>query len=343
MKNGLHRPAGARRVSRELSTTIAIVLALVVVLLCLPVLLFLKQAYVPPAVAASQPFTVTVDPVNKTIVDDPDIEAHLSFPSPLGAAVASAGDVVDRIAYAVAETPLYSMLGASDAPQFVVIEPGFRKEEVANAFAKALKWNAADKKAFLALNASDTPPLPDGTFTPGFYMVGSSTTLEDAENMTDDRFAKLVLSRYSTTTADVIPLDETLTVASLIQRETGDREEMRMISGIIWNRIFAGMKLQIDATLQYAKTSAKKGAVTNWWPKVAPSDKYIKSAYNTYQNQGLPPAPISNPGISAIIAALNPKKTDCLFYFHDQKGDFHCSATYEEHVALLKEYFGQGK
>jgi UPF0755 protein len=100
------------------------------------------------------------------------------------------------------------------------------------------------------------------------------------------------------------------------------------------------MRLQIDATLQYAKGSNPQHV---WWPKVTPSDKYIASAYNTYKNEGLPPAPIANPSMEAIIAALNPKKTDCMYYFHDKKAGFHCTKTYEEHVALLKEYYGKGK
>jgi UPF0755 protein len=60
-------------------------------------------------------------------------------------------------------------------------------------------------------------------------------------------------------------------------------------------------------------------------------------------NKGLPPTPIANPSVAAVLAALNPTKTDCLFYFHDRKGDFHCSETYEGHVAALKKYYGQGR
>jgi UPF0755 protein len=103
------------------------------------------------------------------------------------------------------------------------------------------------------------------------------------------------------------------------------------------------MPLQIDATLQYAKANATTGKTGIWWPQVVPKDKYIKSAYNTYMNGGLPPGPIANPSIASVVAALNPKKTDCLFYFHDQNGNFHCTKTYTEHVALLKKYYGQGK
>ena len=115
---------------------------------------------------------------------------------------------------------------------------------------------------------------------------------------------------------------------------------MRDISGIIWNRLFINMPLQLDASLQYAKGTDSK---TSWWPQVRPADKYIESDFNTYANKGLPPAPISNPSLDAIIAALNPKKTECMYYFHDQRGGFHCNETYEEHVAALKRIYGQGR
>ena len=116
---------------------------------------------------------------------------------------------------------------------------------------------------------------------------------------------------------------------------------MRAISGIIWNRLVANMNLQIDATLQYAK--ANSTATKSWWPKVTPADLSRKSPYNTYVHSGLPPTPIANPSVAAVLAALNPLNTSCMFYFHDNAGRFHCSDTYTEHVTLLKKYFGQGK
>jgi UPF0755 protein len=110
---------------------------------------------------------------------------------------------------------------------------------------------------------------------------------------------------------------------------------MKLISGIIWNRIFKGMKLQMDATLQYAKGSEETG----WWPQVNPQDKNIDSPYNTYMYTELPPSPIASPGLAAIEAAYNPQKTNCLFYLHDKKGVIHCSATYEGHKKNIAKYY----
>jgi UPF0755 protein len=127
--------------------------------------------------------------------------------------------------------------------------------------------------------------------------------------------------------------DTILTIASIIQREAGSKSDMYLVSGIIWNRIFTNMSLQMDATLQYAKGTAENG----WWPKVVPDDKYIESPYNTYKNKGLPPSPIANPGFAAIHAALHPKETECIFYFHKNRKNY-CSKTYEEHKRKIDLY-----
>lgn len=317
------------------------IFALFLILFALPFLFAWKENYTSPQ-AGLAPFTVTVDPEHKTITENPAVEEALSGSGPnLQAAVGNLTDVFEGLSAALSQSSVYQMLASAGAPQFVVVEPGFRKEEVAQAFADALKWDKKTKAEFL--KPADGGLLSEGTMTPGMYAIETGAGGAEAQSLTDERFKNQILSRYGTSTSEVVPIDEALTIASLIQRETADKQEMRLISGIIWNRIFNGMALQLDATLQYAKANSKKGTVTDWWPTVYPRDKYIKSPYNTYQNVGLPPTPISNPGVAAVIAALNPKKTDCLFYFHDKQGDFHCAATYEEHVKLLKKYFGRGR
>ncbi len=219
--------------------------------------------------------------------------------------------------------------------------PAAGRSRSRNAFAQELGWTAAQRKQFLADAKKLEPTLPQGSTVPGIYFA-SVDEPDDVAGLVHDRFTDEILSRYSSSTEQQVPLEDAITVASLIQREAGSWDDMRMISGIIWNRIFAGMKLQIDATLQYSEADQTAGK-GGWWPSVEPKDKYIKSVYNTYLHAGLPPAPIANPSIAAVIAALNPKQTDCLFYFHDSHGQFHCSKTYAEHVKLLKQYYGQGK
>lgn len=229
---------------------------------------------------------------------------------------------------------------ASLSSRVLVIQSGERKEQVADHFAKILGWDSVEKKTFLAGIENAEPELPDGKFFPGTYTAAREASPEEVIPLITGRFNDEVLSRYSDDVAAMVPLNDALTIASLLEREAYDFEDMRLISGVIWNRLFIDMNLQIDATLQYAKGSKPNQP---WWPRVIPNDKYIASVYNTYKNSGLPPAPIANPSLDSILAALNPRKTDCMFYFHDKQAGFHCSKTYAEHVASLKQYYGQGK
>ncbi|MHB1769725.1 MAG: endolytic transglycosylase MltG [Minisyncoccota bacterium] len=297
-----------------------------------------------PSAAPAQ-FPVTVDPKNKTIVENAQVNAFLeSANSPLQAAAGNTGNtawgIFKWIATTIAAAPWYQSIAATDG-RFVTIPPGMRKEQVASIFAAALGWNAKQQREFLTRSADASLPLAEGSFFPGVYFVNIGTTPRTAQALVNDRFATDVLSHYGTTTAKMVPLDEALTVASLIQRETGGPEDMRLISGIIWNRLFVNMDIQIDATLQYAK--ANSVATGSWWPPVTPADRFIRSPYNTYLHSGLPPTPIASPSVAAILAALNPIRTPCFFYFHDQEGKIHCTDTYAEHLALLKKYYGAGK
>lgn len=286
------------------------------------------------------PFPVSVDPSRKLIVENSNVDALLNesgHPS-LSAAAGLAQEFFAWLASAVASLPVYKQLAGADQ-QFVVLQPGYRQEQVTAAFGNVLGWNAGQRATFAKQLKSTPPTLSEGEFVPGTYEVHGAMSPLDVQNMLNDRFTSEILARYSTSTAEQVPLADALTIASLIERETGGTDDMRLISGIIWNRLFTNMNLQIDATLQYAKANNTK----SWWPPVRPADKYIKSAYNTYAHPGLPPGPIASPSVAAVIAALNPKPTDCIFYFHDKYGNFHCSADYKEHVRMLKKYYGQGK
>ncbi|MDO8593503.1 MAG: endolytic transglycosylase MltG [bacterium] len=295
--------------------------------------------------AMHEQFPVTVNPRDKSIVENALVNAFLdSSNSPLQAAAWNVGtifgNVFDWIAIAINDTPLYQSLASVDG-RFVSITAGMRKEQVANAFAKTLGWNAKQKKEFLTASPYSSLPLSEGSFFPGIYLVENRTSPLMAQALVNERFSENILSRYGTTTAQIVPLNQALTIASLIEREAGGPDDMRIISGIIWNRLFTNMNLQIDATLQYAKANTM--ATNSWWPKPLPADRFRKSPYNTYLNKGLPPTPISNPSVASVLAALNPKNTSCIFYFHDASGGFHCSDTYAEHVTLLKKYYGRGK
>lgn len=289
-------------------------------------------------------FPVTVNPASKTITTDPQVEALLATaPSQLPASVGLVRKVFEKLALAIASLPVYQQVaGVAGAPSlFVEIPAGYRQEQVARSFGVELGWTPKERTQFMASAKELEPKLPQGSTVPGIYFASVHEPAQVAD-LVHERFKAEILSKYSSTTEAQVPLEQALTIASLIEKEAGGWDDMRLISGIIWNRLFAGMKLQIDATLQYAEANQKAG-VGGWWPSVEPKDKYIKSAYNTYQKAGLPPSPIANPSVAAVLAALNPKKTDCLFYFHNARGEFFCSPTYAGHVKLLKQEYGRGK
>ncbi len=284
------------------------------------------------------PFPVTVDPRRKLITENTAVNAYLEgngTTSPLSASVSEVfitlWDAFKSSLVRVAHTPWYHSIAsvAGLDGRLVTVTPGMRKEQVANAFTQSLDWDKAEKKEFMTAN--------EGYFFPDTYFVSDEMTPEDVHKLIDKSFSENVSIRYGTTTEKIVPMEQALNIASIIQRETIGNKDMRLISGILWNRLFDDMKLQVDATLQYAKAS--KTADGNWWPKVIPNDKYIKSPYNTYMHKGLPPTPIASPSVGAILAALNPIETPCFYYFNDKKGEFHCSVTYKEHVNLIRKYY----
>lgn len=220
--------------------------------------------------------------------------------------------------------------------RYVRIPEGLRKEQVALIYQKNLNWDNGDIFAFLNKDDPNSVNL-EGHYFPSTYVLLADA---DGESVKDDMVSKFnqnyvntIQKTKSTLNKNVINQETVLKIASLIQRESGAHDQ-RLISGIIWNRIFNGMSLDIDATLQYAKGNEEDG----WWPQVHSADKKIDSPYNTYKNTGLPPSPIASPGNAAIEAAYNPLKTNCLFYLHDANHQIHCSATYAQHQAYINEY-----
>jgi cell division protein YceG involved in septum cleavage len=223
----------------------------------------------------------------------------------------------------------------------VTVPAGLRAVEVASVIKDRVGWSDAEAAEFAGPQAICMAEPIEGRLFPSSYAIAKDAEPAEVRALMVDAFQDAYSDIASTTTAtsSVINDDSILIIASLIQREAAGKHDMRLISGVIWNRIFNDMTLDIDATLQYAKASEdgetpKRG----WWPLVRSEDKYIDSPYNTYANKGLPPTPIANPGADAIAAALDPEDTKCLFYLHDSKRRIHCSPTYKGHVANVNYY-----
>ncbi len=138
--------------------------------------------------------------------------------------------------------------------------------------------------------------------------------------------------------------DRILTIASIIEKEAKTESDMHLVSGVIANRLREGMALQIDATVSYGaclrifNANSKKDCEVHL---IAVGNEIkIDSAYNTYTRSGLPPRPISNPGLAAIKAALNPRG-DYFYYLSTRDGsEIHFSYTGEEHARKRKQYLG---
>jgi len=212
--------------------------------------------------------------------------------------------------------------------RIVRIQEGLRKEEVAQVVADKLNWNPQEKEEFIK-NTN-----VEGYYFPKTYLIYKDDDPSTVKATMLDEFNKQVSTVKKPKSKQITNEDTAIKIASIIQREAASKEDMNLISGIIWNRIFSGMKLQIDATLQYAKGNEEDG----WWQQVTPEDKKLESSYNTYRYTGLPPGPIANPGLAAIAAAYNPEKTNCLFYLHDKNRKIHCAKTYEEHKKNINIY-----
>lgn len=148
---------------------------------------------------------------------------------------------------------------------------------------------------------------------------------------------ELVIRKFLNRFVEVLPTDfeekarklglnprDAIILASLIEKEAQVDSERPIIAQVLLKRLKIGMKLQCDATVQYALGKSK--------PVLSYEDLKIDSPYNTYLHYGLPPGPICNPGLSSIVSAINPANTDYLFYFTKGNGVHIFSRTYEEHL-----------
>ncbi len=340
LKIPLKQPIARRHVMWPLTVLTIVIFSMLIFLLQVKITSYAEietNTVNPNTAAVVTPFPISVNPQTKIITENTAINLYLdtSIASNHTNAKTPAGFFA-MLSSKLARLNWYQNL-ATPINRTLVINSGERNEEVTENFAGILRWNAKKQADFITRMREEAPLVENGTMYPGKYTITKDATPEDVARLVADRFNAEIRTRYTGDIETVVPLKDALIIASLLEREAYDFEDMRYISGVIWNRLFIDMRLQIDATLQYARGGKNN---ERWWPIPVPADKYLKSPFNTYQNAGLPPEPISNPSIDAVIAALNPRQTDCLFYFHDNDGTFYCSKTYEDHVSGLRKVFG---
>ena len=210
-----------------------------------------------------------------------------------------------------------------------------RKEQIGEILAEALGWTQEELTKWNTAYTNQKPEYFEGVYYPDTYLIPVD------EN--GDQVAKRLINRFNEKFAPYVDkyIEANirwvtgLKIASLIAREAAGTNDMKLISGIIWNRLDKGIPLQVDATMQYTLGKNSQG---KWWGSIDIKEKQKDSPYNSYLHKGLPPTPICSPNIDYIEAALNPEETKCLFYLHDHLKQIHCAETYKEHLKNIKEY-----
>ena len=176
----------------------------------------------------------------------------------------------------------------------------------------------------------------EGYLFPDTYLIPKDADIDMIVNLMKNNFQKKFDSVRDTKTT-VLTDAQTIIIASIIEREAIFPEDRPMVASVLINRLNIGMMLGSDPTVMYAL--GYQADTKTWWKKdLTVDDLAINSPYNTRKNAGLPPTPISNPGLSAIEAALAPSKTNYLYFFSDKKGHLHFATTIEGHNANIKKY-----
>jgi UPF0755 protein len=174
---------------------------------------------------------------------------------------------------------------------------------------------------------------PEGRFLPDTYHFPQGTTdlafLTRAYNAMEHYLAEAWTARE-----EGLPLDtpyEALTLASIVEKETGVAGERPVIAGVFIRRLRKGMRLQTDPTVIYGLGERFDG-------NLRASDLRRDTPYNTYTRGGLPPTPIAMPGAASIHAVLHPDKGDALFFVADGSGGHYFSRTLKEHELAVKKF-----
>ncbi|MDY0029291.1 MAG: endolytic transglycosylase MltG [Pseudobdellovibrionaceae bacterium] len=186
----------------------------------------------------------------------------------------------------------------------------------------------------------DTPA--EGTLLPDTYHFTRDEPRIDKINQMQQAMASVKADLWDKRQKDLpfTTWEEAVTLASIVEKETGVAHERKTIAGVFINRLRQGIPLQSDPTVIYAIT---KGAHKNEGQgplgrRLLLKDLQIESPYNTYRNAGLPPGPIANPGKDAIEAVLNPEKNDFIYFVADGTGGHVFAKTLVEHNKNVSEW-----
>ena len=250
-----------------------------------------------------------------------------------GAYVIPQGNSPTEILYRLYDGPT-GRFRAEDIPSDlrVTIPEGLSTQQIAALLEDGDSFLAvASDPALIASLGIDAPTL-EGFLMPNTYFFTEKPTGKDVALRMLDQF-KQEFAKLSESYPDVSnrPLVELMTIASLIEEEARIDEERAFVASVIYNRLELGMALQMDSTLQFA--------LNKYGQRMLNEDKEVDSPYNTYKYAGLPPGPISNPGVASIRAALQPADTKYLYFVSNADGKSHAfSETLAEHNRAVARY-----
>ena len=211
-------------------------------------------------------------------------------------------------------------------PVRVTIPEGLSNKEVAKLLSRSLP--RLNQKRFLELAKAK-----EGYLFPDTYIFQPSMTEEAIIKVMEENFAKRIQPLQEGMNDFGKPLEEIITMASLIEGEARKTATRKQVSGILWRRFELGMPLQVDAVFPYIM-----GKDTF---EVTFEDLKYDSPYNTYLYLGLPPGPINNPSLDSIEAAITPTATKYLYYLTDHDGEMRYASTHAQHLTNRAKYLGK--
>jgi len=222
---------------------------------------------------------------------------------------------------------LLKLTNAKEAIKVITLIPGETLPIFLENTAKEQKLDLEKLKKFY----KELSPYKDGGIIPETYHVPQTidekTLIKILVDQSNKKYKELAIKNFKT--YDEKAWLRILTIASIVQKEAANKEEMPIVASVIYNRLKLKMALQMDGTLNYGKYSHVK--VT---PKRIKEDK---SGFNTYLNKGLPPYPICSVSVDAINAVLHPKKTDYLYFMRNKSGVHDFTNSYKEHLRNIKK------
>jgi len=206
----------------------------------------------------------------------------------------------------------------------ITIPEGFSSSEIAARMGE--KFSRFDPERFVELARTY-----EGYLFPDTYLFLPNVTADQVVKAMTDNYQKRIVTIESEIRAFGKPIEDVIVMASIIEEEARTEESRRMIAGILWKRLLVGMPLQVDAA--FAFVNGKKAS-----SELTLDDLKIQSPYNTYVNKGLPPGPISNPGLDSIKATVTPIASQYFYYLTDEDGVMRYAVTHDQHVANKDRY-----